>query len=101
MPKTISVKRNSKQPTRVSLKGDVGIVSVSELHTVLKELADANVSVRVDCKDATHLDGSVCQLLLVAQRSWPGGADCFQVSNASPALESHLLRTGAVGVAST
>lgn len=95
MASTFLVKRNRTRPSRIALKGDVGIASASELHAALMELADADVTVNVDCKDATHLDGAICQLLMVAQRSWPGGTDRFNLVNTSAALETHLMRTGA------
>lgn len=100
MATTFTLKRNRKRPHRLALKGDVGIASATELHTALKELADEGALLTIDCKEATHLDGAICQLLLVSQRSWPGGSGRFQLTNASPALESHLLRTGAIDVAS-
>ena len=77
------------------LQGEIGIGAAPEMHAALKDLHSSDVEVTVDCKKAAHLDGAIIQLLLVAQRSWPGGEDRFRLINTSPELRSHLTRTGA------
>ena len=94
MPSAFAVRRNKKSPCRITLKGDVGLAAVEDLYDALMELAADEVAVCVDCKQATHLDGSACQLLAVARESWPGGREQFQLTNLSAGLQDHLIRTG-------
>ncbi|WP_197529060.1 hypothetical protein [Aeoliella mucimassa] len=67
---------------------------VEDLQEALQTLANEEVKLSIDCQHATHLDGAVCQLLLVANQSWPGGSDCFDLINVSPELQEHLERSG-------
>ena len=88
------VRQNRTRPSRLLLQGDVGIAAAADMHRALLDLQGSGVEVTVDCKKASHLDGAIIQLLLVAQRSWPGGGDRFRLINTSRELRAHLMRTG-------
>lgn len=80
--------------TRVTLSGTINLFVAGQLHQVALGLLTAGGRVSVDCRQADHLDGSACQLLLALKRDLRSRGGDLMLAGVPQAVDRYLRLAG-------